>query len=140
MTGRNSYLTTPGFAVLNDACISITEAFGAPTYLVGSSTEHADYRDVDLRLILDDDYFDHLFCGQEMLWSLICLTISKHPCAVTGLPVDFQIQRMTEANEKYPGGHRRPMGKRARPFAGGGDATRFDCAAAPNALNELMVR
>jgi hypothetical protein len=39
----------------------------------------------------------------------------------TGLPVDYQIQRMTEANAKYDG-MRNPIGRR-RTYAGGGDAT-----------------
>lgn len=120
---RKSYLTSAQFALLNDACIPISEAFGSPPYLVGSATERSDYRDVDLRLILEDDEFDRLFGDRVHLWSLICLSIAQHLVEVTGLPIDFQIQRMTEANEKYPDGARNPMGMRKRPLAGGGDAT-----------------
>lgn len=120
---RKSHLTTAQFAILNDACIPVTEAFGSPPYLVGSVTERADYRDIDLRLILGDEEFDRLFDGRVMLWSLICLTISRHLADVTGLPIDFQIQRMTEANEKHPTTWRNPMGNRNRHLAGGGDAT-----------------
>ena len=124
-----SYLTTSQFTVLNDACIAVTEAFGAPPYLVGSVTERPDFRDVDLRLILADEDFDHWFDGRVMLWSLVCLAIGRHLADLTGLPIDFQIQRRTEANEKYPGA-RNPMGMRSRPYAGGGDATSFGKAPA----------
>lgn len=120
---RKSYLTTAQIAILNDACIPVAEAFDSHPYLVGSATERPDYRDVDLRLILADEDFDHWFQGRVMLWSLVCLTIGQHLRAVTGMPIDFQIQRRTEANEKHPTTHRHPMGMRARPFAGGGDAT-----------------
>lgn len=123
---RKSHLTTAQFAILNDACIPVAEAWDSHPYLVGSATERADYRDVDLRLILADEEFDHWFAGRELLWSLICLAIGRHLADVTGLPIDFQIQRRTEANEKFPGaGDRHPMGMRSRPLAGGGDATNF---------------
>jgi hypothetical protein len=122
---RKSFLTTSQFARLNDACIPITEAFGEPPYLVGSVTKVSDFRDVDLRVILPDEDFDHWFDGRVMLWSLVCMTIGEHLTSVTGLPIDFQIQRMTEANEKHPTTHRNPMGMRSRPYAGGGDATQF---------------
>lgn len=122
---RKTWLTTAQFALLNDACIPVGEAFGAKPYLVGSVTEHAGFRDVDLRLILADEDFDYWFDGRVMLWSLVCLAIGQHLAALTGLPVDFQIQRRTEANETYPDGLRHPMGMRSRPYAGGGDATNF---------------
>lgn len=123
---RKSHLTTSEFTILNNACIPITDAFDGPPYLVGSVTERGDFRDVDLRVILLDEEFDALFCGRERLWSLMCMSISHHLRAVTGLPVDFQIQRMTEANEKYSAGYRTALGLDPHLYAGGGDATRFD--------------
>lgn len=126
---RMSYLTTAEFAILNDACLVIKDAFGATPYLVGSATRSADYRDVDIRLILTDEDFDHWFSGRELLWSLVCLSIGRHLSDLTRLPIDFQIQRMTEANERYGEGFRHPIGRRRRPYAGGGDATRFGGAA-----------
>lgn len=124
-----TYLSTAQFALLNQACVPVVEAFGEPPYLVGSVTEHASFRDVDVRVILDDDEFDHWFAGRKMLWSLVCLAVGRHLADLTGLPIDFQIQRMTEANEKYPDGARHPLGLLSRPYAGGGDATRFGGAA-----------
>lgn len=122
---RKSYLSTAEFARLNDACVPVTAAFGSPPYLVGSATENPGYRDVDLRVILTDEEFDRIFGGQVLLWSLVCLAIGHYLRDVTGLPIDFQVQRMTEANEKHPTTHRNPMGFTGRPFAGGGDATPF---------------
>jgi hypothetical protein len=122
---RMSYLSTAEFALLNNACIPIREGLGVGTYLVGSVTEQADYRDVDVRTIVPDEEFDALFeNGGEHLWSLICMTIGLYLQSLTGLKVDYQIQRMTEANEKFPGS-RHPLGMKARPYAGGGDATKF---------------
>lgn len=123
---RQSYLTTVQFALLNSACAPIYRALG-PTYLVGSVTRRADFRDVDLRVILPDEEFDALFDHGEALWSLMCLTIGHHLQTTTGLPVDFQIQRMTQANEKYPFPEhvRHGLGFAVRQYAGGGDATWF---------------
>jgi hypothetical protein len=123
---KKSHLTTGQLAMLNEACVPIANAFDSKPYLVGSATERPDYRDVDLRLILADEEFDHWFGGRPLLWSLVCLTIGQHLAATTGLPIDFQIQRMTEANEKYPGsGDRHPMGFPRHLLASGGDATKF---------------
>ena len=124
---RVSYLSTAEFAKLNHACLLVSEAFGNfTTYLVGSATAKAAYRDVDVRTILDDEEFDAIFAGREFFWSLTCLGITTYLKEMTGLPVDFQIQRRTQANENYEAGTRNPIGKRARPFAGGGDATNFN--------------
>jgi hypothetical protein len=120
---RVSHLTTVQFARLNHACLLVYEAFGfGSTYLVGSALYTEQYRDVDVRVILSDEEFDAIFAGRVFLWSLLCLSVSSYLTEVSGLPVDFQIQRSTEANAKF-NGMRNPIGTRARPFAGGGDAT-----------------
>ena len=80
-----------------------------------------DFRDVDLRTILADDEFDALFKDREF-WSLFCLAVSTYLSQVSGLPIDYQVQRMTQANEKFAGKTRNPMGHGFRLFAGGGDA------------------
>ena len=87
----------------------IDAAFGHLPYLVGSASVGKVWRDVDVRLILPDDEFDALFPpvdpGQfpDGLWSLLCAAISELAKARTGLPVDFQIQRQTYANDRFPG-------------------------------------
>jgi hypothetical protein len=93
----------------------LADAFGHIPYHVGSSTRGKQWRDVDVRLILPDDHFDALFPGYERaheldaLWSLLCNAISELGKQMTHLPVDFQIQRQTEANEKFGGQIRQPL-------------------------------
>lgn len=89
---------------------AIADAFGECPYHVGSSaTQKTGWRDVDVRLILDDDKFHALFPGFKTAnhidawWALLCAALSELGRVRTGLPIDFQIQSMTEANERYPG-------------------------------------
>lgn len=105
---RANYLPVPHVFNLNQACMVLSEAFGYGVYLVGSSLHKRDYRDVDVRAILPDEEYDRLFPGigieqHHPLWSVMCASISLFLEKATGLPVDFQIQRQTEANEKYKG-------------------------------------
>ena len=112
MTGQQpaprgvSFLGSPAEYLLDQACIGVARAFGTKPYLVGSAMEKGDWRDVDVRVMLDDDDFDRLFPGPvarvNPLWSLLCVTISEHLSRVTGLPVDFQVQRVSDANARYP--------------------------------------
>lgn len=120
---RVSYLSTAQLATLNHACVPVREALGG-VYLVGSATCSADYRDVDVRCIAEDDVFDGIFGGRMLFWCLFCWSVSEWLSKVTGLPVDFQVQRQTEANDRHDG-ERHALGLRSRPFAGGGDATNF---------------
>lgn len=120
---RASYLTTAQFHRLNNECLPIARAFRGRTYLVGSSSERADFRDVDVRVILDDDEFDRRFGGNLFLWSLLCHSVSEVLTRAMEMQVDFQIQRRTEASENFGHLSRNPIGTRGRSFAGGGDAT-----------------
>jgi hypothetical protein len=86
----------------------INDAFGHLPYLVGSAAVGKTWRDVDVRLILPDPEFDALFpdhtypARHDGRWGLICAAISELARVRTGLPVDFQIQCMTFANDRYP--------------------------------------
>jgi hypothetical protein len=86
----------------------INDAFGHLPYLVGSAAIGKQWRDVDVRLILPDDEFDALFPDhtrpphQDGRWALLCAAISELARQRTGLPVDFQIQRQSYANDRYP--------------------------------------
>lgn len=106
---RLCWVPAPALFNLNMACALINESFdGYDCYLVGSALQKRDYRDVDVRLILRDEVWDRLF-GSELpgrpdmnpLWSLMCSSISVWLQTQTGLPVDFQIQRATQANEEF---------------------------------------
>lgn len=115
---RSSYLPINKFTLLNNACIPITEAFGGYPYQVGSSLLRSDFRDVDVRTILMDEEFDALFYEKPMLWSLVCLSVSEYLSHAVGLPVDYQIQRASDANALESQTVRNPLGMKARPYAG----------------------
>jgi hypothetical protein len=109
MPARASYLSPPDFHRLDWACRTITAAFnGAPVYLVGSALTRADYRDIDLRLILPDDQADQY---PPPLRLVLNIALSDLIAKTAGLPkpIDFQIQSMTEANVPEHGA-RNPLG------------------------------
>jgi hypothetical protein len=96
--------------------LRVFDAFGHCPYHVGSSlratlTGEGEWRDVDVRLILPDDEFDALFPNHnhrqpslcDLRWALLCDALSGQAHQATGLPVDFQIQRLTEANAEFNG-------------------------------------
>jgi len=117
---RANYVPAPHFYNLNQACVIINKAFGENNfgcYLVGSSLKKRDFRDVDVRMIMDDEGYDHMFKNDHgytnPLWSLMCTTISAWLSAQSGLPIDFQIQRRSHANRdhaKKDGHDRQPLG------------------------------
>ncbi len=125
---RTALLTTTELYYLDQACQVVTRAFdGRPPYLVGTAADgHADsYRDVDVRLMLGDEEFAAA-CPTRERWELLCLSVSAYLSSRTGLPVDFQVQRTTEALERFGDRPRNPLGlvsHGGRVFAGGGDAT-----------------
>jgi hypothetical protein len=125
---RTDLLTTTEMYHLDHACQLISKAFdGRPPYLVGTAgVGGADsYRDVDVRMMLSDEEFARV-CPTRERWELLSLSIGAYLSARSGLPVDFQLQRMTEANALYGGKPRNPLGlvsHGGRVFAGGGDAT-----------------
>lgn len=119
---RSNSLTTVQFYNLNRACEVIDQAFGKPPYLVGTATSGEAFRDVDVRLLLDDADFAAT-CPTRERWELLCLAISTWLAERTGLPIDFQIQRIAEANEKHAKGRRNALGMRSSVFAAGGDGT-----------------
>lgn len=118
----------PAAILLDQFGAIVEEAFGDCPYMVGSATKmKTGWRDVDVRLILDDDEWDKLFgpwhehhlSFQDTQfngrWALVCAAISLFGQRLTGLPIDFQIQRQTNANEKYPQQARHSLGLRVRP-------------------------
>lgn len=120
---RANWIPAPHYYNLNAACCVVTEAFGDNPYLVGSALERRDYRDVDIRLILADEEFDVRFptaaklgtYSYDPLWSLVCSSIALWLSQQSGLPVDFQIQRRTQANAEDGGKPRHPIGLWLRP-------------------------
>lgn len=92
---------------LNKFGVIVEDYFGHTAYQVGSSLTSKDWRDVDVRLILPDDEFNAQFgevAGAEVNSKLgaITLAFSALGQQMTGLPIDFQIQSQSHANERYP--------------------------------------
>lgn len=116
---KSDFVGAPAIFHLSNACLLINKAFGGfGCYLVGSALERPDFRDVDVRFIMEDAEFDKLFpCASPHVadsfinprWSLICSAISELLRKQTGLPVDFQIQKQSHANKRY-GFRRHPLG------------------------------
>lgn len=124
---RRCHLSTLELHELDEACRPFLDAFGELPYLVGSAMQCPDFRDVDVRLILPDEEFDALFAGRKAFWGLFSRLGATYLRAKTGLPVDFQVQRQSQANDKFGDlakTPRNPLGARSTTgFAGGGDAT-----------------
>ena len=117
---RSSFLLLSDFERLEDWCRLVRVAFGAPPYLVGSALSRPDYRDVDVRVILPDARFDEWFGNRGTLAGtrrfrlrvrVVNRAFSVWGQQETGLPIDFQVQRQTEANAQFDG-VRSPMGTR----------------------------
>lgn len=111
-----SWLDATKHRLLDQTCLILHHAFGGPPYLVGSCLERPDYRDVDVRLILDDEEYAALFPGSDRVpgdaharFSVLSASISLWLQQACGLPVDFQFQQQTAANARYSG-RRDPLG------------------------------
>lgn len=109
---RVSYLVQSDFDRLEDWCRLVYRIFGRPPSLVGSAKERTDYRDVDVRLVLPDEQFDVLSRGHLDSIRFLNRALSVWGQVETGLPIDFQIQRMTEADAEFGGRPFSPMGVR----------------------------
>lgn len=104
---RNRYLLVSEVDVLRAWGRDLYRLFDEMPYLVGSSLQRADYRDVDVRIILDDDRYASLVAVMNP--KLLTLSLSLWGQKVTGLPIDCQVQAMTAANEEFDG-PRDPIG------------------------------
>lgn len=101
-----STLSPPVLHRLDLACTRISEVFGgfSGPFLVGSVQQRTagPGSDVDLRLILPDEEYDAMFAGTpDGFATLLDFALSAYVRELTGLPIDFQVQRMTEANAKH---------------------------------------
>ncbi len=100
--------------LLDQSCKPIYEAFGqyGDIYLVGTSASRQEYRDVDVRLMVSDKRYDKIIKAMGRSGIIfISLAIGQYLASMTNLPIDFQIQRTTEANEHK--GLRNPLGCRS---------------------------
>ena len=113
MTGWKG-LGEPHAMNLVNACALVEAAFNETPYLVGSAAGiKREYRDVDVRVILNDDKYVALF-GEgprqcSPFFNLICCGVSSWLAGVTGLPIDFQVQRRSQVSDEDWEAHREPL-------------------------------
>ncbi len=98
----------PASLKLHEFGSQVWAAFGSPPYHVGSSLKGKVWRDVDVRLILEDDQYEAWGFGDPKhpqsngRWVVLVLAFSALGREMTGgLPIDFQIQQQSHANEEY---------------------------------------
>jgi hypothetical protein len=97
----------PATLLLEEFGYVVWVVFGDYPYHVGSSVFNKTWRDVDVRLILEDEEYERMGLGdpkyphQNEKWCTLVLAFSALGKAMTGLPVDFQIQQQTGANAMY---------------------------------------
>lgn len=114
---KATYIGAPACFALEQACKHLHDAFDEPNghvgiYVVGSCLERPDWRDVDVRMMMDDASFGRLFPRALMhsgawefdpRWCLMAVAISRWLSEQTGLPIDFQFQPMSHANDRHKG-------------------------------------
>jgi len=113
---KHIHIGAPACFALEEAIRPVCEAFGVWTgeglgacYLVGSTLERADWRDVDVRLMMPDAVFAREFPNagdhweHDTRWLLLTIAISEYLSKRTGLPIDFQFQPQTHANKRHNG-------------------------------------
>lgn len=99
----------PASLLLHEFGSQVWAAFGTPPFLVGSALAGKAWRDVDVRLILDDTEYaarglgDPRYPSRSGKWFSLCLAYAALGKQMTGLPIDFQIQQQTRANAEYDG-------------------------------------
>ena len=91
---RCSYLSVTQFRTLEDWCLLVADMFGRNPYLVGSTATSPDWRDVDIRLPLADADYEQIdtLLSMQRLGHIVSIWGQQ----VTGLPIDFQLQRHSE--------------------------------------------
>ena len=105
------YLGPPAIYILELECKHINKAFDSyGFFLVGSVLERPDFRDVDIRLIMEDAKFEQLFPNAgpaywefDPRWLIMNISISEYLSKKCGYHVDFQIQKASHANSTHKG-------------------------------------
>lgn len=104
----------PASLWLDEFGLLVYHAFGKHPYLVGSALEGKQWRDVDVRVILDDEEWDRQGFGKPdertPKWIALVLAFAELGRRMTGLPIDFQIQQQSYANANNVGKGRSALG------------------------------
>ncbi len=99
----------PHALLLEEFGSHVWSVFGGPPYLVGSALHGKQWRDVDVRMVIDDEEYEAWGFGDpdrphnNEKWVSLCLAYSALGKAHTNLPIDFQIQQQTRANTEHSG-------------------------------------
>lgn len=98
----------------------IHDAWGESGYLVGSSQiTGPGFRDVDVRVMVTNEEFARMFPGtpwqsgrrhNDPCWRAQMLAWAMLGRQLTGLPIDFQVERQTESDALWPTQPRNPLG------------------------------
>lgn len=104
--------------LLDHACAPMLESDGVlGVYLVGTAMEPRGERlprDIDVRMMMRDKAYDRLerVLGPEGI-AFMGIAYGQYLASLTDLPIDFQVQRMTQANDLHGGKPRNPLGLRS---------------------------
>ena len=102
MSARATHLQLTDLRLLEAWAREVSAMFrGEMPYLVGSSLQRPDWRDIDVRLIIADSDFAKL--KKRVHIQHLGLAVSLWGQRATGLPIDFQVQQRTEANRVHDG-------------------------------------
>ena len=112
----------PAQVYLRNFAFAVHQVFEAMPYQVGSSLTKRNPTDIDVVVMLDDDEFDRWFgpvgdYGGAWKWEYVCAAFSELGRKMTGLNIDFKVQKTSVANEKHKGG-RSAIGLAIRPLHG----------------------
>lgn len=105
--GRTTALSPPQLRMLDLWATAVRRSLSTDVLLVGSALRVRDPRDVDVRIILDDE--DPLLAYPERL-PFLHTALSEWARAMTGLPVDAQFQARSEHDAED--GPLNPLGTR----------------------------
>ena len=122
----DSYLGGPNHERLDHALHIVCAAFDETCYLVGSATKTREFRDVDVRMILDDKKWAGIFGPYHAppLRSLVAAAVSAYLEQQTGLPVDFQVQMRSRVKDDDWNKIRVPLGRHGSLRSAGGEDLR----------------
>lgn len=116
---RSNYLSLVQLGTLRIEVQPLAAVWGT-AYLVGSSIERPDFRDVDVRIPLKAKHLRHLLARKGGLLLQQHIT-SAWLSRTVGLPVDFQFQDIDEFHE-HDGRPRQPLLAPATVWIGGARA------------------
>jgi len=113
---RFNYLRQPHIGRVSIALAPLLEALNEHSaYFVGSVLERPNFNDIDIVIIMDDAKYDSLF-GKSGNTDIAAFSkwfnasSSELLRFMTGLPIDFRVQKMSVANKNYPSQPRDPIG------------------------------